>query len=834
MGVKDENIEEVCVLENTYQLSQISYNDIKIRDIPGSGRLKNTLLSIGIDTLGALLSYVKDNGAESLLRIRNFGNNSLNEVYQILESFHISENSLDSIDSEVCINGQTDREVLPIDNEDVVYIPNVPLVNLEDKCDGIKELASQNISTTTDLFSFCNNHYFADLYRTNAFSTKATCKVMHLLAIMQDRDRWNELQNMIVGTWDKRLRFTPIARPIRGLFANIDDEHLNDIVELIQCHYIARVQSLSVRARNVVEAELPYFGDMITIYMLYGERWRYFRNCGWKTWQEIKLFAVEFYNEIKIIINTPVDKIRLLTALNKISYSNGIEDIFICDFYRYNGYLPMFYVLAAYLTNSDNRFEKLYRAVHGILCTPIHMRDIAKQHRLTYERVRQVITSTGVDNKELVQQINWGRYGIEDYLYLSSRSGLYQDIRTHENLKGLSVEGFGYLCKLIYPFAHITVKNSHYFFAQKLLDCFDIKSAVVDIETTLSKRVTKDTEIPITIFIDSYWIDKPNFNPIEIVKMLCEIISDNYEVKIAEDYRITIFQNSIDVSTELYEIIDAKGDAMHIDDIFVAFKEKYPEHKYSEASRLRPYLIKDERICPVGKTSCYTLAKWDAFTGTLKDLIYNALLESELPLTAEELCVKIQELYITTPKSIRATVVSDKSGKFSLFKKGYIGVNERGYSTDYESAKLTVRRRRQSFEDRLNEYEEYLRTHHHMPFSTGTEDEQFLYRWYNNVINRSITITPERDAAFNAMIARNADYLVNGTEYSFYRRCDEYKAFLEDNMELPNIDTDSTLYNWFLKNYKIYLQFEDRRKGYFEDLLEFIQSYGFFVLGSVN
>ena len=646
---------------------------------------------------------------------------------------------------------------------------------------------------------------------------------------MQDRSRWSELQNMIVGTWDKRLVLSPVARPIKGLFANIEEEHLDETIELIQQHYLSSVERLSVRAQNVIKSEIPYFGDAIIISLLYSERYKYFRNCGRQTWEEIKLFAIKFCNEIRTITSAPFDELRLLIALNKISYAQGRGDLFISKFYRDNGYLPMFYILASYLVNSDNRAEKLYRAAYGILCSPLHMRDIAKQYGLTYERVRQIIASAKVEYKNLILLTNWQTYRIEDYLYLSSRSPLYHDVQVCENLEELSVEGFGYLCKLLYPFTYIIVKDNHYFFAQRLLDCFDIKSALIDIENTLSKKVAKDTEIPITIFVDSYWINAPLFEPIEVIKMLCEIISDNFEVNIDDNYRITIFQNTIDVSSELHDIINANGDSMNIDDIFVAFKEKYPEHKYSEASQLRPYLAKDERICPIGKTSCYTLLKWDTFTGTLKDLIYNTLLDSEAPLTAEDICEIIHETYDTSPKSIRSTVVSDKSGKFIFFKKGYIGVNTKEYSSVYESLKFADRRHRQSFEDSLNEYEEYLRTHHHMPLSTGTEDEQFLYRWYNNVVNRCMTITLEREVAFNAMIARNADYMVNGTEYSFYRRCDEYKAFLDENMELPTMETDTVLYRWFHNNIKIYMEFDDRRKGYFEDLISYIESYGFVI-----
>ena len=79
------------------------------------------------------------------------------------------------------------------------------------------------------------------------------------------------------------------------------------------------------------------------------------------------------------------------------------------------------------------------------------------------------------------------------------------------------------------------------------------------------------------------------------------------------------------------------------------------------------------------------------------------------------------------------------------------------------------------------------------------------------------------------LLERNADYLVTATEYSFYRYCEEFKAFIEDNMEFPTLETDSAKYGWFNKNMKIYKDFEDRRKAYFKDLIEFLYTYGFEV-----
>lgn len=273
---------------------------------------------------------------------------------------------------------------------------------------------------------------------------------------------------------------------------------------------------------------------------------------------------------------------------------------------------------------------------------------------------------------------------------------------------------------------------------------------------------------------------------------------------------------------------------MSIDDIFAAFKAKYPKHKYNTPFQIRSYLLKDSRICSMGKTSCYALVKWDVYTGTIRDLIYETLEDFDTPLTAEELLPYICEQYNTSAKNIRSTIQSDKSGRFIFFNTGHIGISSKNYDNEYieaYSSKHNCRRRttRKSFEERLKEYEHYLQTHHHQPLFTGTDEEKVLYRWYNNVVNKCVTITPEREAEFNAMVQRNEAYMINGTEYAFYRRCDDYKVYLDDNMELPTLDTEPSLYRWFHNNYKSYMSFEDRRKGYFEDLISYIESYGFVV-----
>lgn len=819
-------------------LQSQNFDNVLINSI-ASVRLTNALRHEEILTVKDLLLHISEYGIDSLKNLRNIGRKSQKELDEIITNIiQFIPQSEDDRPVEIDDNKDSSLErhkltIIP-NSSSFVGIPKFSIHNLAISNSTSLYLQSQDIHWTNELYEYCKTHSLADLYNQKLKSISID-EIVELASILTDRQTQSKLVSKLKGEINLKQLLGEFAFYFDESFIEISKEDSVVINMVLQKYYTSKLDAISTRTNSIIKKYNLTHRDLYVLHLLpktYVHDVSCPKQCGINSWSEIIKLSKDINDKLRELIGINTDELQMSLisiCFPTIGHNQKIAKIIHNHYYEY-GYLPMFYILAKHICTSGDRFESIYKYTYGIFCEQLNMFDIATLLDLSRERVRQILSNKiGFNVAEITDVDKYAPYDLLSKYYISKNDELYSRVVDREGLETLSFYAFGYLVNLIMPVKHYQVKYNHYFFTQRLLDCFDIKSALTDIENTLSKKVAKDTEIPITIFVDSYWINAPSFEPIEVIKMLCEIISDNFEVKIDDNYRITIFQNTIDVSSELHDIINANGDSMNIDDIFVAFKEKYPEHKYSEASQLRPYLARDERICPIGKTSCYTLLKWDTFTGTLKDLIYNTLLDSEVPLTAEDICEIIHETYDTTPKSIRSTVVSDKSGKFIFFKKGYIGVNTKEYSSVYESLKFADRRHRQSFEDSLNEYEEYLRTHHHMPLSTGTEDEQFLYRWYNNVVNRCMTITLEREVAFNAMVTRNADYMVNGTEYSFYRRCDEYKAFLDENMELPTMETDTVLYRWFHNNIKTYMEFDDRRKGYFEDLISYIESYGFVV-----
>lgn len=806
-----------------------------------SVRLYNAFGSNGINTLEDLIIYIKDKGIKNLLKLNRVGIKSINEIDELFNRFNISEEDIYSYNPEIGLTEKyeipqtlniskgelIEQDANPNDNR----IPNLLIDNIKISSGIRKRLNAKGIHSTAELISYCRSCGLANLCEIGKYDSLFIRELSYLLNILQDKSRWNELSRFMKSGNRNQLPLCEVTTSSIGIFPNISEDEQRYAYQTIQNYYISNLTSLSTGARQIIKGQIPTFVELLFyVYLLCDKPYGLLKNCGKTKWVEIRSYSGRILNEINRINTHTPQNLAIAVLMGDISYQCYDEDEegFIKEHYSTFGHLPMFYILSYYFLRSEKRFEIIYRNAYGILCEQIDLRNIAKTLGVTFERVRQIVSGNKINNQNIVKLSNWKNYQIGDILYLSKRSGIYKEVRINENLDALSFVGFGYLCKLLVPLTHISINDNHYFFALKLQVHFDINGAIEDIKNTLSKKVARDVILPISIFMDGYWKGDPDFEPDEIIKILREIIIDNFDVDIDDNHRITIHQNSIDIFSELYQIIKENGKPISINDIFIEFKKKYPNHKYYSASQLRPYLLKDERICPKGKTSCYALTEWNIYTGTIKDLIYETLFKSDLPLTAEELCVLIHDIYETSPKSVRSTVVADKGGKFIFFKNGYIGLKSKSYPDEYNDVTLS-RKPRQSFQDSLAEYERYLATHHHMPFSTGTEVEQFLYKWYGNVIGKRISLNVKQEADFNAMIERNKEYMVNGIEYAFFRRCDDYKVFLEENMELPTLETDAALYNWFQTQIKKYTEFEDRRYGYFEDLLKDIESYGFIV-----
>ena len=824
-------------------LQSQNFDNVLINSI-ASVRLTNALRHEEILTVKDLLLHISEYGIDSLKNLRNIGRKSQKELDEIITNIiQFIPQSEDDRPVEIDDNKDSSLErhkltIIP-NSSSFVGIPKFSIHNLAISNSTSLYLQSQDIHWTNELYEYCKTHSLADLYNQKLKSISID-EIVELASILTDRQTQSKLVSKLKGEINLKQLLGEFAFYFDESFIEISKEDSVVINMVLQKYYTSKLDAISTRTNSIIEKYNLTHRDLYVLHLLpktYVHDVSCPKQCGINSWSEIIKLSKDVNDKLRELIGMNTDELQMSLisiCFPTIGHNQKIAKIIHNHYFEY-GYLPMFYILAKHICTSGDRFESIYKYTYGIFCEQLNMFDIATLLDLSRERVRQILSNKiGFNVAEITDVDKYAPYDLLSKYYISKNDELYSRVVDREGLETLSFYALGHLIDLITPVQHCKVRDNDYFFTSKITDCFDIKSALVDIERTLSQKVVKDTSISISAFLDGYWLSTPGFDITILVEILSDIISENYNVEIDDQHHVTLFQNAIDIESELFDILDANGSPMSVDEIFKEFKQKYPDHKYTDSKSIRPYLQRNAGILPIGKTSCYTLDKWDVYTGTIRDLIYETLEDFDTPLTAEELLPYICEQYNTSVKNIRSTIQSDKSGRFIFFNTGHIGISSKNYDNEYieaYSSKHNCRRRttRKSFEERLKEYEHYLQTHHHQPLFTGTDEEKVLYRWYNNVINKCVTITPEREAEFNAMVQRNEAYMINGTEYAFYRRCDDYKVYLDDNMELPTMDTEPSLYRWFHNHYKLYVSFEDRRKDYFEDLISYIESYGFVV-----
>lgn len=259
---------------------------------------------------------------------------------------------------------------------------------------------------------------------------------------------------------------------------------------------------------------------------------------------------------------------------------------------------------------------------------------------------------------------------------------------------------------------------------------------------------------------------------------------------------------------------------MSVDELFVAFKEKYPDHKYKESAQIRSWLFRHPNIKPIGNTSRYGLDSWDnVFFGTIRDLLAKLLDESNEPLHIKQLYEAVVEHYPNTKaQSLEWSMTDDTLGRFVHFNDGYYGLRSKEYDGTYEE--YNAERQRFRFEERFADFRKFVEEYNRYPVSNNGERESSLYRWMYNVQNGVLDTSDEQKQKLeNAIKVDESEYIPrNAIENEFRNNCRDYKAYINAHYALPTVSTEPELYSWLVRSRANYNSYVDHRRKYLTDL----------------
>ncbi len=617
--------------------------------------------------------------------------------------------------------------------------------------------------------------------------------------------------------------------------------------ELMQITYEKLADKcLTVTGKNYIRKYLgtfdkivPYFDKKENSFSEISER-----KTMYKTFGRLKSFCEHFKDKFLTYYKLSDYDATLELLRIKYPFLDSNQRNFMCEFMLKNGYMPLFYIILNYVRTSEDLRNQIISYSYGFydsFC--MKNSDIAEKVGRVSERVRQIKErginlgeeknedyydgnkkKLGIHIQEIINNENLSHY--EELLclpYITSDTPLYLKIKEQEHLNC----GFRAFAKILIA---LNSEFSEWELKDELLLLKPMKSINVSkikekLEDICAQKYYKDLLIPYQKFIEVG--EKSDEINCSFIKY---IASHYYKLEVYED-GILMHQNDIDISEELYNILEKEKTSLSLERLFMVFKKKYPSHKYNDPKQLKPYLKNEknkERISHIGRTSMYILKSSNQNKDTIRDLLRQLLRDSVKPMSISEIYTEVSKYYPNTnEKSITSSMKSAKNSYFMEFENGFWGLNGKVYPPIF---KIKKGYKRENFSARMNSLKGFVERNHRFPTSVSIgHEESSLYRWYYNIKKGIVKLSDKEQEKFDAMIQSYEQYYYpqNATEEEFLNKCEKMEKFIRNHHSLPTLNKNEELYNWYYRAKRNYNSYTDQRRKYLEDLFDFIKSLGF-------
>lgn len=601
-----------------------------------------------------------------------------------------------------------------------------------------------------------------------------------------------------------------------------------------------KYNELSKRARNAFPQLSDLQSVLDTIYTSRKFNAEYSKNIGRKTSREIQQFLDEtkaYFEDITKEIDPSVDSPKYnefdwtvveLSELYPFLLTTECNEV--AKFLIKYDHIPFLFIARQYILKSEQPRMNIYREYYGF--NPEGKRysltEIGERNNLSKERIRQLVNKRIILPKSLEDEIR--KYLtplMRNIIPFDSR--IWNKIQCENMLEGAYSQTAHLVCSLTdsHTIVQIDENDKEYLVKKSLLENVKIRNVLSNIIRVVGLRRTTIEQLDIIEYIRAE--NRVYHKDVDQLSIIyANFLKKTFGVDIDDDRYVMMLPNTLDISIAVEDILAQSGEPMSLDEILQAFNILHPSRFLDDASKLKSYIIRNKNIKPKGKTGIYILKSWENhFTGTLTGYLEHILKTLNEPIPLDDLVdYALEEFPKSNRKSIYSLLVGDKKGRFVLYEDNYIGLADNSIL----EIELKERRiiKRHTFDVRFDELRKFITSRKRLPIQTGTEEEKSLARWINNVIKSNIGTTEEQVLSLQTFLSENRTIPQNGIEYNFKQMCDEIKVMVAKSFTLPTPSDNIREYSWLKKNLEKYVTYEDNRKVYFEDLLNFLKDFGFY------
>jgi hypothetical protein len=186
----------------------------------------------------------------------------------------------------------------------------------------------------------------------------------------------------------------------------------------------------------------------------------------------------------------------------------------------------------------------------------------------------------------------------------------------------------------------------------------------------------------------------------------------------------------------------------------------------------------------------------------------------------------------TNEYSIIQNIKLDSSKLFRFYKNSFVGLSSKSYDETFILMKTSIKTEIKTWEERYNDFAQFISINNRLPFSTGCPDEEIkLYRWYN-VQEGKIKTGKLDDEKCNLLRQTTSQFIRNDNNRKRRSNNTEryvgLKQFIFLNNRLPSANKtgEENLYQFFYKQRKLFEQgaLEQFEENKFIELVKIIEN----------
>lgn len=471
--------------------------------------------------------------------------------------------------------------------------------------------------------------------------------------------------------------------------------------KLINYHIeeLQKIDNLSERTKNVCfEDSLDTLYKILSYYRENGT-FRKIRNCGVKTDMELiglseKYLKLVALNHEDISMNEEDENFENLKlyCYSHFRVPSEITAQFKDSFTQKK--FPFFNFLQTILQYDLNEREKFIFANNYGFKIGLQKRTlqiIGDQYGITRERVRQIAQRIPDKIQDAVKLLAKKHpflhthfdYGIDlknDFILLNEESALA--INEHENLE-FTPKFYGFVFselyhKNVFSFQEIdTHYKSYYLINLKLRDSFDFQAFYEDVADRIDKRIEQTYSLDFSEYLTSF--SRQGTVPDKVAYICKKILLEEFEFNLEKGKLIFARNTMVKLSEYIMDILEHFGRPMKLKEICKELKTRTAKIPPNIES-LRSSILSIEDVVAIGKTSTYSLRKWDNVkTETIKKIVIEYLEKFNEPKHIADITIYVNTFRKTSDKNILSNLKLDRTNTFQFFKKSFIGLKSKTY-----------------------------------------------------------------------------------------------------------------------------------------------------------